>query len=214
MNRLVIGALVILAVAGMAGATTVTCPAPNPGAPMNAVGLAAYCGGITFSNFQVMPFGNDKAARVYLGSMNVADKWMSLAFNPGGQRLHLLGEAGGNAADEADGSDRAVRRAACSAVASTSGQQAELCPDSSLLSNLIAVSSTPGSNQAEQKASSTARGRWALGDKSGSPDSLTPGGGDSSSVPEPFQGSDVPEPAAFLLAGPALLGLLALRRKR
>ena len=199
----------------MASATTVTCPAPNPGAPMNAVGLAADCGGITFSNFQVMPFGNNKTAQVYLGSMNVADKWMSLAFNPGAQRIHLLGEAGGNAADGTGGTEGPARQGACSAVAPASGrQQTDLCPDSSLLANLIAVSGTPGKNKDEEKASSTSRGRSAFEGNFNSRDSLTSGEDDRSSVPERFKGSDVPEPAAFLLAGPALLGLLALRRKR
>jgi hypothetical protein len=179
---------------------------------MNAVGLAAYCGGITFSNFQVMPFGNGKTA-VYLGSMNVSDKWMSLAFGPGAQRIHLLAVAADGEADDDGAAGGAVRRTACSAV-TASGRDADLCPDDSLLASLVAASGTPGSGRSEEKASSTATGRWAFDRNSGPHDSLTPGGGGPSSAPDSFNGSDVPEPAAFLLAGPALLGLLALRRKR
>jgi hypothetical protein len=177
MSLLAKGALAILGVAGIAGATTVTCPAPNPGAPMNVAGLAAYCGGITFSNFQVTPSGSGKTALVYpLGAGAFAEVDRS-----------ALDEAG-----------REAKRTACNVL---DGQHSDLCPDSALLASLLTASGTM-SNKAGQSAPPAA----SVGRVLDNP----PGG--ASGIPESFQ--SVPEPAAFLLAGPALLGLLALRRKK
>ncbi len=228
MNRFALGALALLAATGMASASVVTCPAPpNPGVPMNVVGLTAYCGGLTFSNFQVIPFASNQTAAVYLGSINVADQWVSLTFNPGltsapgsgAQDLHLLYNVGGLTVDgtatAVTGTNATITSTACKAAIATSGIQTDLCPDNTLLANLIAFSGPPGPNKSQQTFTGTqGTGTFVFQDVSVAADSLTPGGGGLSSFTQSFHSSEIPEPAAFLLAGPALLGLLALRCKR
>lgn len=228
MNRFALGALALLAAAGMASASVVTCPAPpDPGVPVNVVGLTAYCGGLTFSNFRVIPFASNESAAVYLGSINVADKWVSLTFNPGltsasgsgAQDIHLLYDVSGLTVDgtatAVTGSNATVTSTACKSPVPTSGTQTDLCPDNTLLANLIAFSSPPGPNKNQQTFTGTTKGTgtYVFQDVSVAADSLTEGGGGLSSFTESFRSDEIPEPAAFLLAGPALLGLLALRRK-
>lgn len=185
----------------MATAGTVSCPAPpNPGVPMNVVGLAAYCGGLTFSNFQVMPFSNDKTFRLFHGSIRPAGRWASLAFNLGPQRIQPFSDSDGDERDES----RAVKQTACSSLVAASDRQAD-CPKSVLPAGFF----TSRGLRVKEDEDFQQRNWTAKKDASHSPDSGIPAGSQG-----PFHGSDVPEPAAFLLAGPVLLGLLALRRRR
>ncbi len=215
MNRLAMGVLALLAVAGAASAATVSCPdPPNPGVPMNAVGLAAYCGGVSFSNFQVLPFRDNKADLVYLGGISVGDKWVSLWFNPG------AGGASGSGALYMAGDDRGaggglvagVSDTACSALIPTAGRKAELCPESTLLASIVAASGKPNDN-AERIFEATKTG-WAVKDFSARKDSENPGGRGAHSLTEDSDNTAIPEPSALLLAGPALLSLLWLRRRK
>ncbi|MGE5570364.1 MAG: hypothetical protein ACM3S5_15110 [Rhodospirillales bacterium] len=201
MTRCAKGILVVFAAAGMASAGTVSCPPPpDPGVPMNVVGLAAYCGGLTFSNFQVMPFSNDKTFRPHEGSIRPAGGWASLAFDLGAQRIQPFSDSDRDERDES----RAVKQTACNSLVASSDRQAD-CPKSVLPAGFFTAR---GSSVKEDETSS--QRTWpAKTDGSHSPDSEIPDGSQ-----EPVQSSDVPEPAAFLLAGPALLALLALRRRR
>lgn len=58
MNRLLVPAFALLTTAGLASASTVTCPAPpNGGVRPNAVGIRLECGGADFSNFKFASAG-------------------------------------------------------------------------------------------------------------------------------------------------------------
>jgi hypothetical protein len=220
MNRLAIGALAILAMSGVAGATTVSCAPPNPGVQMNAVGLAAYCGGVSFSNLQVIPFGKNTSGLVYLGSFSVADKWVSLWFDPKlaaawgvrAQDVSTLFRGDGGVEDDLPvrAEKNAVEPdAACSAVVPEAGRKSNPCPESTLLANIIAARGKQ-TDEVEQKFEAV-KGVWA------SKDTFTADAGKPWDLHSPIEksgGSEVPEPAALLLGGPALLGLLLLRRKK
>ncbi|HOK44716.1 MAG TPA: hypothetical protein PLK67_02230 [Bryobacteraceae bacterium] len=196
--------LVVLAAAGMASSGTVSCPPPpDPGVSMSVVGMAAYCGGITFSNFQAMPFRNDNSFRMFDGPVRPGDRWASLASNLGPQRIQPFSNPDGDERDES----RVVRQSACSSLVVSSGREAD-CPKSVLPAGFFTAHNSRARKEDEQP-------KWTWPEKKDakdafhSPDSKIPKGSH-----EPFHGSDVPEPAAFLLAGPVLLGLFALRRRR
>lgn len=224
MNRIAKHALAFLTFAGLASAATVVCPAPpNSGVPVNLTSdLVVMCGGLTFNNFQVIPFAGNTSPVISLGSVDFTGGFVNLTFNPNmsappsgtAQDIHLLYQVSGASVSAIDlsvgGVNASIIETACSAPIPTTGPQANLCPTGTFLGNMTAFSSPPGPNSAviDIPASSAV---WIFKDIGVLPNSPNAGGGGLSNFTQSFHA--VPEPLTFLLLGPALLGLGLVRRK-
>jgi hypothetical protein len=227
MNRFVLPSLALLAMAGVAGAATVTCPAPpNGGVPADVIGLTISCGGLTFSNFNVIPAGGTSIANIDLVSADLTGTTVSLNFNPnmsvptGHQDIHFYYQVTGSAlgVDLALGGVNATLiERVCSQPISSSGPNANTCASGSSLANFVAFSNPPGPNTASATfpagSGSTFYVYKDIGVTAGQ---LQSGGGALSSFTQSWEtpgGGNVPEPASMLLIGSGFIGLGMLRRR-
>lgn len=213
MNRAVLSALAVLAFAGLAGASTVTCPAPpNGGVPVNVLELTIACGGLTFSNFNVIPAGGSSFSQVDLVSVDLTGGVVSMTLNPnlsgatGPQDVHFYYQVSGavtNVDLTVGGVNATISETACSSPIPTSGPAANVC-EGAPLANFAAFSDPPGPNMA--KANVSGSSLFVFKDISVSE------GGALSTFTQSFE-TGVPEPASMLLIGTACVALGMLRRR-
>ncbi len=219
MNRVVLSALAILAIAGMAGATTVTCPAPpNGGVPADIMGLTISCGGLTFSNFNVIPatgFSGSMTPAVSLVSVDQTGGSVNVSWNPnltganGAQDIHFYYQVSGPATGvdlTVGGVNATVVERVCSSAIPTSGPNINTCPAGTGQANFVAFSAPPGPNMANAKVSGSSFFVYKdLG--------VTQGGALTTFTQSWETGGQVPEPASMLLIGTGFIALGMLRRR-
>ena len=227
MNRFVLPALALLAMAGVAGAATVTCPAPpNGGIPADVIGLTITCGGLTFSNFNVMPAGGASTAFIDLVSVDLTGSTVSLNFNPnmsvptGHLDIHFYYQVTGNATGvdlALGGVNATVIERVCSQPIPSTGGMANVCASGSSLANFVAFSNPPGPNTANATfPSGSGSTFYVYKDIGVTAGQLQPGGGALSSFTQSWEtggGGQVPEPASMLLIGSGFIALGMLRRR-
>jgi hypothetical protein len=219
MNRVVLAALAILGIAGMAGATTVTCPAPpNGGVPADVMGLTITCGGLTFSNFNVIPaagFSGSLTPSVSLVSVDQSNGSVNLGWNPnlsganGAQDIHFYYQVSGPATGvglTVGGVNATVIERVCSSAIPTSGPNANVCASGSNQANFVAFSAPPGPNMASAQVSGSSFFVYKdIG--------VLQGGALTSFTQSWATGGQVPEPASMLLIGTGFIALGMLRRR-
>lgn len=212
MNRTVLVVLAIALVAGLASADTACTSGPL--AVNNSTMIS--CGGLTFSNFNVINAGGVSNPVIDYVSSDSANTSVNIQFNPnlsganGPQDVHFYYQVTGAPLTGVDltvgGVGATVIERVCGASIPTMGPNANVCPDGTGLANLIAFSSPPGPNSAQQMFSTSAPTAFVYKDIG-----VTAGGG-LTSFTQSWH-SEIPEPTTFLLIGPALLGLGLLRRR-
>ncbi|MGE5647295.1 MAG: VPLPA-CTERM sorting domain-containing protein [Acidobacteriota bacterium] len=213
-------ALAALAVAGIAGATTVTCPAPpNGGVPASISGLTIDCGGLTFSNFSVLAaagFSGAITPAVSLVTAQVVDGTVFLGWNPnlsgaaGAQDIHFYYEVSGPTTSvdlTVGGVNATIGEKVCSSPISQSGPNQNACAPGTEQANIQAFSAPA----APQTATAAVSGSSFFVFK----DIGVAQGGALSSFAQGWTtaGAEVPEPAAMLLIGTGFIGLGMLRRR-
>jgi hypothetical protein len=229
MDRCVSSALAILAMAGVASAVTVTCPAPpNGGVPADIMGLSISCGGLSFSNFNVIPatgFSEDLTPTVSLVSVDLSRGSVNLVFNPnlsaptGAQDIHFYYQVAGpvNGAGLAVGGVNAtIIERVCSTPIPNSGPAANTCSDGSTpVANFVGYSMPPGPNAVKQAISGGGTSFWVYKDVGVGANQLTHGGGGLTSFTQSWEngGGHIPEPASMLLIGSGIIALGMLRRR-
>ena len=228
MKRLVLPSLAVLALAGMATAATVTCPAPpNNGVPADVIGLTVTCGGLTFSNFNVIPGAGTSTVFMDLVSVDLTGTTVSLSFNPnmsvptGHQDIHFYYQVTGNAVGvdlAVGGVNATVIERVCSQPIPTSGGTANTCPTGSSLANFLAVSTPPGPSVASATfPAGSGSTFYVFKDIGVTTGQFQPGGGALTSFTQSWEigggGGQVPEPASVLLIGSGIFALGILRRR-
>jgi hypothetical protein len=210
MNRMVLCMLAIALVAGLASADT-TCTS-GPLAVNSSTMIS--CGGLTFSNFNVINAGGVSNPVIDYVSSDTATGSVNIQFNPnlsganGPQDLHFYYEVSGAPLTGVDlttgGVNATIIERVCSTSIPSTGPNANTCPDSTSLANMIVFSSGPiSANQTFPMSVNTAFVYKDIGVGSG---------GGLTSFTQSWH-SEIPEPTTFLLIGPALLGLGLLRRR-
>jgi PEP-CTERM motif len=231
MKRFVLPLLALLALAGVAGAATVTCPAPpNGGVPADVIGLTISCGGLTFSNFNVIPAGGFRSGvtpTVDLVTVDFSGGSVNLNLNPnmtapsGSQDIHFYYQVSGPATGvdlALGGVNATVIERVCSQPIASSGAMANTCPSGSSLANFVAFSTPPGPNTASVTfPSGSGSSFYVYKDLGVTAGQLSPGGGALTSFTQSWEtgggGGQVPEPASMLLIGSGFIALGMLRRR-
>jgi PEP-CTERM motif len=225
MMRILVAALAILSFSTMAGASTVMCPAPpNGGVPANVLGLTVSCGGLTFSNFKVIPatgFSDSLTPAVGLVSVDFSSGSVNLTFNPnlsaptGAQDLHLYYRVTGpvsGAGLAVSGVNATIDEQVCSSEFWLYGPMANTCSGGG--ANLTAYSYPPGPNYVSQNLSQTASRFWVYSDIGATANNHTSGGAALTSFTQSWQtSSQAPEPASMLFIGTGFIALGLLRRR-
>ncbi len=214
MNRFLWSACVVLVVAGMAGATTIDCATGFTATKVDS-SLTLTCGGLTFNNFDVIPATPATTEEVDLVTAGVSGGDVFLEFNPNfnartaAQDVHLYYEVSGAPISAVDlhvggsGPVAVIERVCGSGPIPT---LTNLCPGGDTLANFNAF--TLGSATAQLSRSTSPIFIYKdVGAGTGATLTSFSQSYTSSSTPA------VPEPATFLLIGPALIGLGFLRRR-
>lgn len=227
MKPILWSALATMAVAGVAGAATVECPAPpNPGVPVTVVDLTITCGGLTFSNFDVIPaagYSNGQVPEVDLFSVDTEGGSVNLSLNPNmaspsaSQSINFYYQVSGPATAVGlvvGGINAFVVEGVCSEPIPTAGPMQNVCPAGSSLASFVAFSSPPGPNVAGAGVSGSTF--YVYKSINVSANQFVPGGGALSSFTEswtPAEGGEIPEPASLLLMGSGFIALGTMLRR-
>ncbi len=227
MKRFLLSALSGLAIAGLASAATVTCPAPpNSGVPVDVVGLTVSCGGLTFSNFQVIPATGNPTPTVSLVSVDNTSGSVNLSFNPnmsaptGAEDIHLYYSVSGAAGQwqgidlTVGGQNATIIERVCDAPIPSTGPQQNTCAGGggTQVGQLVAYSQPPGPNIQNASISSSASTLYVYKDIGVQANALTAGGGALTTFTQSWH-AQVPEPASMLLLGAGFMALGLLRRR-
>jgi hypothetical protein len=202
----------------MASATTVMCPAPpNGGVPADIMGLTITCGGLTFSNFNVIAatgFSDSLTPSVSLVSVDQIGGSVNLGWNPnltganGPQGIYFYYQVSGAASGvglTVGGVDATIVETVCSSAIPSGGSKQNVCAPGATEANFDAFSFPPGPNVNSAKVS-------------GNSFSVYKGievvqGGALTSFTQSWTSGQVPEPATMLLIGTGFIGLGMLRRR-
>ncbi len=221
MRRLLMVTAVLAVSSSLAGAATVTCDAPpNPGVPVNVIGLTILCGGLTFDSFSVVDAGGAPSPVVDLVSATFTGGVAELAFNPN------LSVASGSVADlhffftvtgGIDQIDLGVgpSRSSITEVVCDAPLPGGVCSGNTLTD--VTVRSITPSQPIWSSAFANTSPVYIFKDISvdGRESAIFGAAGDGglSSFTQSFH-TVVPEPASLGLLGSALVGLAALARRK
>ena len=204
----------VLLLAGVAGAT----PACTSGPSWLTASTTLSCGGLTFSNFNVVAAAPGTNPMIAYVSADLTGPTVNLEFNPGlmgavaPQDLHFYFQVTGVPITGVDlavgGTSASVDEMACSAAIPTSGPMKNLCPVGTTLANMVAFS-YPAQNYTSVTFGTPVNTLYIFKD-------IGVGmGGSLSSFTESFEiQNQTPEPASLLFIGSGLVALGWLRRRR
>jgi hypothetical protein len=215
--------VLVLVCAGAANAA-ITCSDSNP---RNVTGLnvsgGCTIGGLTFSNFQVLPAAGNPTPEIDLVSAIVDPMgFVDLQFNPnmsappsgGNQDIHFFFSVTGGI-DQIDlavgGVNATIIERACSTPLATNNPT---CPAENVLANIIGFSAPPGPNTAISAVFATTPTVYIYKDVGVSPNQPNSTGGGLTTFTQSFHQSQVPEPVTSGLLGSGLLAGVVFRRWR
>lgn len=229
MNRVVCTAFALLVGVASSFATTIGCASSTDS---DVAGLTINCGGLTFSNFQVMGIAGNPSPVIDLDSVSVSHGEVNLTFNPNisapassisPQAINFMYQVSGSSITGAHlsigvSANATIIEAACGAPIATMGPDSDSCGGVNEV-GMGVVFSSEGPNATNIKFTSPRSNLYIYKSIEVLPAYPNSTGGVLTAFTQSYfmamgGGSGVPEPASLLLAGPAMLALVWLRRRR